>query len=62
MSSLRFLALFALVVGLPLAAPELPAAPAPVTGPIRADPANPHYFNYRGQPLVLVVRDTRGLP
>ncbi len=26
-------------------------------GPIRADPTNPHYFNYRGQPLVLVVTD-----
>lgn len=26
-------------------------------GPVRVDPANPHYFNYRGKPIVLLTSD-----
>ena len=26
-------------------------------GPVRVDPRNPHYFNYRGRPIILVVSD-----
>ena len=30
---------------------------AQAEGPIKIDPTNPHYFNYRGRPLVLVTTD-----
>jgi len=30
---------------------------AQTDGPVRVDPHNPHYFNYRGKPLILVTSD-----
>jgi hypothetical protein len=30
---------------------------AQMAGPVKVDPTNPHYFSYRGKPLVLVTSD-----